>query len=82
MKRLPGKSQEDLLGVRAVGQWSGLKEFVVSSITSLLKGLNLVEHNQEVNLSSFRQNPQLSSYVNLPFPSFNIISADPIASCH
>ena len=42
MKRLPEESEKDLLGVRAVGQQPGLKEFVVSSITSVLKRLNSV----------------------------------------
>ena len=81
MKRPPDKSQEDLLGVRAQGQQPGLKESVVSSKTSFLKGLNSVEHNQEVDLPSFIQDPpNYDPMSDLPFPSFNFISADPIAS--
>lgn len=61
-----------------MGQQSGLKECVVSSITSLLKGLSSVRYNQEVDLSSCRQSPQHDPMSDLPFSSFNINSEDAI----
>lgn len=80
MKRPRDESQENLLGVWALDEQPGLKEFVVSSIPSLLKGLNSVGTQSQGGFIFLQTNPNYGLTVRSPLSILYTVSADPIAS--
>lgn len=80
MKKPRDESQENLLGVWALDEQTGLKEFVIFSIPSLLKGLNSVATQSQGRFIFLQTNPNYDPMVRSPLSILDTISADPIAS--